>query len=197
MFVFLKRGVLFLAAGCLLGCAYPYETYHDAESFEVVPEACSVMDSSYSTIPCEAGEDGGFLKSRLWSEKEVFEICSLKSEPEINVAGMPLCEGHKRCSDGAMLPPQPCVQPMPMYYGDISATETAEGIVLVHPYTRTEVVCFDLPGKSAVQCANNFRLAGYVLVTDIPQLPAKYDFLKDGTYPGRKWRGGGEYIPRW
>mgnify|MGYP000755094966 FL=1 len=96
-----------------------------------------------------------------------------------------------------MLPYQPCAQPMPTYYGDISATQSAEGILLIHPVTRTQILCYDLPGESAVQCAENFRAAGYVLVTDIPQVSANYDFLRKNTYPTRRWRGGGEVVPRW
>lgn len=187
-----------VAVVCLVGCAYPHERYYEIDDFDEVPLVYDdeVSDPAYSTIPCQEG-DGGFLKSRLWSDKKVYEICSLKSDSKVNSAGRPVCSGKKRCSDEAMLPPQPCTQPMPLYYGDISATETAEGIVLVHPYTRVEVVCFDMPGASAVDCANNFRQSGYVLVTDIPQFSAEYDYLKDGMYPGRKWRGGGEQIPRW
>lgn len=36
----------------------------------------------------------------------------------------------------------------------------------------------------------------YVRITEIPHMAAKYDFLKTGTYPTRRWRNG-ENVPRW
>jgi len=117
--------------------------------------------------------------------------------PEVNVAGVKICPPKKRCRDDGRLPPQPCAQPMPQYYGNVSQEMIADGIVLIHPYTRTQVICLDMPGEGAANCAENFRAAGFVLITDIPQLPAKYDLLKEGTYPTRRWRGKGEVVPRW
>ena len=151
----------------------------------------AVLSAAGCTYPYER------TYTRLWSDKEATEICTLREQPEVGLNGVKVCPNNRKCSDEAMLPYQPCAQPMPTYYGDISATQSAEGILLIHPVTRTQILCYDLPGESAVQCAENFRATGYVLVTDIPQVSANYDFLRKNTYPTRRWRGGGEVVPRW
>lgn len=186
-----KTGVavpaLFAAVFLVAGCTYPYE-----RTYPVLTE-----EEELSALPCQRADSGGFLGTRLWSDKEATEICTLRAQPEVGLNGVKVCPNNRKCSDEAMLPYQPCAQPMPTYYGDISATQSAEGILLIHPVTRTQILCYDLPGESAVQCAENFRAAGYVLVTDIPQVSANYDFLRKNTYPTRRWRGGGEVVPRW
>ena len=179
--------VLFAAVLSAAGCTYPYE-----RTYPVLTE-----EEELSALPCQRADSGGFLGTRLWSDKEATEICTLREQPEVGLNGVKVCPNNRKCSDEAMLPYQPCAQPMPTYYGDISATQSAEGILLIHPVTRTQILCYDLPGESAVQCAENFRAAGYVLVTDIPQVSANYDFLRKNTYPTRRWRGGGEGVPRW
>lgn len=184
-----KTGMIALFAAVLsaAGCTYPYE-----RTYPVLTE-----EEELSALPCQRADSGGFLGTRLWSDKEATEICTLREQPEVGLNGVKVCPNNRKCSDEAMLPYQPCAQPMPTYYGDISATQSAEGILLIHPVTRTQILCYDLPGESAVQCAENFRAAGYVLVTDIPQVSANYDFLRKNTYPTRRWRGGGEVVPRW
>ena len=184
-----KTGMIALFAAVLsaAGCTYPYE-----RTYPVLTE-----EEELSALPCQRADSGGFLGMRLWSDKEATEICTLREQPEVGLNGVKVCPNNRKCSDEAMLPYQPCAQPMPTYYGDISATQSAEGILLIHPVTRTQILCYDLPGESAVQCAENFRAAGYVLVTDIPQVSANYDFLSKNTYPTRRWRGGGEVVPRW
>lgn len=179
--------VLFAAVLSAAGCTYPYE-----RTYPVLTE-----EEELSALPCQRADSGGFLGTRLWSDKEATEICTLREQPEVGLNGVKVCPNNRKCSDEAMLPYQPCAQPMPTYYGDISATQSAEGILLIHPVTRTQILCYDLPGESAVQCAEDFRAAGYVLVTDIPQVSANYDFLRKNTYPTRRWRGGGEVVPRW
>ena len=120
--------------------------------------------------------------------------CKNRRIPNVTAGSLPICPPKLRCPD--RLPPQPCLQPIPSYYGDITQEELAQGIVLIHPYTRTQVLCYDRECESAVDCAQDFRAKGYVLITDIPQQAAKYDFLKPGAYPSRKWRNG-EVHPRW
>lgn len=110
--------------------------------------------------------------------------------------GVKVCPVPERCNSGFRLPPQPCYLPMPTYYSNITQPEIAEGALLIHPYTRAKVLCLYSPSVSVMQCAENYRAKGYVLVTDIPQAPAKYDFLTKGTYPTRKWRNGGAVYPR-
>ena len=177
---------LCFAAAALSGCMYQYE-----RTYPVLTE-----EEELSALPCQRADNGGFLGTRLWSHKEAAEICSLRNQPAIAVDGVAVCAAGRRCSDEAMLPYQPCAQPMPQYYGDLSATQSAEGILLIHPVTRTQILCYDLPNESATQCAENFRAAGYVLITDIPQVTAGYDFLRTNTYPTRRWRNG-ETVPRW
>lgn len=185
--IVLFAAVLFAAVLSAAGCTYPYE-----RTYPVLTE-----EEELSALPCQRADSGGFLGTRLWSDKEATEICTLREQPEVGLNGVKVCPNNRKCSDEAMLPYQPCAQPMPTYYGDISATQSAEGILLIHPVTRTQILCYDLPGESAVQCAENFRATGYVLVTDIPQVSANYDFLRKNTYPTRRWRGGGEVVPRW
>lgn len=122
---------------------------------------------------------------------------SQSGDAYVNAAGVKYCPPQVRCPDEGRLPPQPCAQPMPTYYGNVTSDSVSDGIVLIHPYTRTKVICFDKINQSAEQCAQNFKASGYVLVTDLPQLPARYDLLKEGTYPSRRWRDGGEVVPRW
>lgn len=184
--------ILLISALILSSCMRVYEVAPEDE-----PLLFDKSDhQTVSALPYQRGKSG-FLEQRLWANSETSELYTIMYEPDVNAAGVKLCPANRKCSDEAMLPYQPCAQPMPTYYGDISATQTAEGIVLLHPVTRAQIVCFDYPGQSAVQCAESFKAAGYVLVTDIPSLPAKYDFLKDGSYPGRRYRNGGEHIPRW
>lgn len=123
-------------------------------------------------------------------------ICQQRQAPNVTAGSVPICPPKMRCPDGR-LPPQPCAQPIPSYYMDISQEDLANGIVLIHPYTRTQVLCYDRECESAVDCAQEFRGKGYVLITDLPQQPAQYDFLKAGAYPSRRWRNGGEVHPRW
>ena len=178
-----------LLGSVLLGgaCTYQYE-----RSYPVLSE-----EDELSALPCQNDGYGGFLGTRLWSSKEATEYCTLRQQPQVGLNGLQTCHNNRKCSDEAMLPYQPCAQPMPTYYSDLSATKTAEGVLLIHPVTRTQVLCYDLPGESAAQCAENFRAAGYVLITDVPQVSANYDFLRKNTYPTRRWRNGGEVVPRW
>jgi hypothetical protein len=45
-------------------------------------------------------------------------------------------------------------------------------------------------------CVSRLEHTCYIRLEDIPRFAAKYDFLKTGTYPTRRWREG-EYFPRW
>lgn len=45
-------------------------------------------------------------------------------------------------------------------------------------------------------CAENMSNAGYVRVTDIPKVAAKYDVGPQRGYPARRWREG-DVVPRW
>lgn len=62
--------------------------------------------------------------------------------------------------------------------------------------TRIIVYCYNSATITTEQCAREFENRGYVRLTDIPRLPAEYDYLKSDTYPTRRWRRD-EKIPRW
>lgn len=46
------------------------------------------------------------------------------------------------------------------------------------------------------ECISRLECAGYTQLRNVPTMPAKYDILKKGTYPTRRWRNG-ETVPRW
>ena len=50
--------------------------------------------------------------------------------------------------------------------------------------------------KEVEVCVSRLENSCYVRLEDIPRFAAKYDYLKTGTYPTRRWREG-EYFPRW
>ena len=172
--------VLFAFGAFLSACSS--ETYEDVYGEDIATQELTDCDllSHDANVPCRQ-KDGA--------------ICLPRSQTTVAVNGVPYCPPHKRC--GERLPPQPCAQPMPEYYGNVPESLIEDGVVLIHPYTRTKIICFDRPEQSAQDCALDFQAAGYVLITDLPQLPARYDFLRDGTYPTRRWRGGGEVVPHW
>ena len=126
--------------------------------------------------------------------KEIF--CTWSESEWISRGGLKICPNMRVCSDEELVPYQPCIIPMPKYYNDVNLTEG--DVELIHPYTRKVVLCFDEPGTSVQSCVRKFRNEGYVLITDIPQLPAEYDTIVEGTYPSRKWGGHREQVvPRW
>lgn len=45
-------------------------------------------------------------------------------------------------------------------------------------------------------CVSRLENSCYTRIEDIPRFAAKYDRLKTGTYPTRRWREG-EHFPRW
>lgn len=45
-------------------------------------------------------------------------------------------------------------------------------------------------------CVSRLEMSCYTRLTEIPYMSAKYDLLKRGTYPTRRWRSG-ENVPRW
>ena len=184
----------FLVLGMLNACIgiFGEEEYYYEETDEA-------NDAKYEHCSAIVWDDGGASCARnsgqYTSTGAMTDVYNVPSE--VTVAGVKICPPRNRCPDDGRLPPQPCEQPIPEYYGNVSQEMIEDGIVLIHPYTRTQVICLAMPGDETIDCAQNFRAAGFVLITDIPQLPAKYDFLKGGTYPTRRWRGKGEVVPRW
>lgn len=188
-------GLAVLVSAVLSACMGTTEedVYHDEGTYE----NCSaiVIDESSSCLNGSGQCANPDIVNTNVNSVEPVDVYNLPKE--ITAAGVRICPPRNRCADDGRLPPQPCLQPIPQYYGNVSQEMIEDGIVLIHPYTRAQVICLDMPGEGAVNCVQNFKAAGFVLITDIPQLPAKYDFLKKGTYPTRRWRGKGEVVPRW
>ncbi len=69
-------------------------------------------------------------------------------------------------------------------------------ITLQELNTRVLVNCYKSNYQSAETCAEIFEQRGYVRLKDIPHKPAKFDTLKQNTYPTRRWREG-EITSRW
>ena len=184
--------LVFLVFGLLSACTSWFEedVYHDDTNYE----GCSAVlfDDGVPMCSKSGAQCSGYNTNANTPMTDVYNVPS-----EVTVAGVKICPPRKRCPDDGRLPPQPCEQPVPAYYGNVSMSMIEDGIVLIHPYTRTQVICLDMPGEGTMDCVQNFKAAGFVLITDIPQLPAKYDLLKRGTYPTRRWRGKGEVVPRW
>jgi hypothetical protein len=69
-------------------------------------------------------------------------------------------------------------------------------IALENLKTRVVAYCYSSPSATAQACAERFERRGFVRLEEIPRLTAEYDFLKEGTYPTRRWRNG-EKVSRW
>ena len=207
MFRWQNIGILLISLG-MVSCTYSYseEVYYDNNASAVASEyfdplkdgKCekSVSDKGEEITVCKYG-DG---KSGFWVyEKDVLKVYPQEQiNTDVNSAGLTFCPPKDRCPDDR-LPPRPCIQPIPYYYDNVAQKTLANAVVLIHPYTRAQAVCYDdvYASLETMGCVNHFRARGYVLITDLPQLPAKYDFLRKGTYPTRRWRNGGETVPRW
>lgn len=140
---------------------------------------------------CKSQNDDVYFE---FEQKEV--LCTWSESKWLTKGGLKVCPNNRVCSDEQMVPYQPCVQPMPTYYNDVNLSEG--DVELIHPYTRIVVLCMERNGGDVKACVEKFRDEGYVLITDIPQLPAKYDIIEKGGYPARKWSGNrGQNVPRW
>lgn len=69
-------------------------------------------------------------------------------------------------------------------------------IFLVNQNTGELACCRDNEYTTAEACARALEKECYKRVEDIPYRNSKYDDLKTGTYPTRRWRDG-EKSPRW
>lgn len=50
--------------------------------------------------------------------------------------------------------------------------------------------------EQIAKCIEKLECSGYIRLTEIPYMSAKYDILQKGAYPSRRWRKG-ENVPRW
>ncbi len=152
--------------------------------------ACASRQQETTIIYVECTEDGSVCRSVSAPEQP-------NSTPTMNIDGSKMCSSTNVCPEDQILPPEPCTQPMPTYYSDVTELEKENAIILMHPITRTQIVCYDTFNRQAADCVQNFQTHGYVLITDIPQFSANYDIIQKNTYPTRRWRNGGEIFPRW
>ena len=100
--------------------------------------------------------------------------------------------------------PEPVLPPEPEE--DFSQPEGDFPQVYNNKYDKTEVVLENLNTRVLVFCRGTEfevencvrRLEGscYRRINDIPHMSAKYDKLRRGVYPGRRWHEG-ELVPRW
>ncbi len=61
----------------------------------------------------------------------------------------------------------------------------------------TRVLAFCRGSEQEIEeCVATLEASCYRRISEIPQVAAKYDLLKTGTYPTRRWREG-EKVPRW
>ena len=74
---------------------------------------------------------------------------------------------------------------------------------LQHPWTRQVVYCpaehytlaaNNLMGSS--YCAKFFENGGFEKLQHLTYMPARFDNVREGSYPERRWREG-ERVPRW
>ena len=118
------------------------------------------------------------------------------SSTSYTVNGEKICKNNLMCSDDELPPHRPCNIPMPTHYDNINLSEG--DILLIQPYTRNIVICYERPNLSAYGCAEKFQKEGFTLITDVPQIPAKYDTIVEGNYPSRKWGANkNQTSPRW
>ena len=62
---------------------------------------------------------------------------------------------------------------------------------------QTRVLAYCRGDEEAVDnCIKRLECAGYTQLRNVPTMPAKYDLLRKGSYPTRRWREG-ETVPRW
>ena len=71
----------------------------------------------------------------------------------------------------------------------------ANQVVLENLNTRVLAYCRGTEAEIDA-CVAVLEDSCYVRITEIPHMAAKYDKLKIGTYPTRRWRNG-EDVPRW
>ena len=83
-----KTGMIALFAAVLsaAGCTYPYE-----RTYPVLTE-----EEELSALPCQRADSGGFLGTRLWSDKEATEICTLREQPEVGLNGVKVCPNNRK-----------------------------------------------------------------------------------------------------
>ena len=68
-------------------------------------------------------------------------------------------------------------------------------VVMQNLQTRVLAYCRGNDEQIA-ECIERLECAGYTQLRNVPTMPSKYDALKAGSFPTRRWRNG-ETVPRW
>lgn len=101
------------------------------------------------------------------------------------------CQGDKACKDYWN-----CVESAEDIYIATTPQNVKSTIFLVNQHTGDIACCRDTPTMSAEQCAQALEADCFKRIEEVPYGIAERDFLKEGTYPTRRWREG-ETSPRW
>lgn len=80
-------------------------------------------------------------------------------------------------------------------FPEVGRNKYIEEVILQNQNTGVLAYCRGTEQEIEI-CVSRLENSCYVRLEDIPSFAAKYDYLKTGTYPTRRWREG-EYSPRW
>lgn len=68
-------------------------------------------------------------------------------------------------------------------------------VVMQNLQTRVLAYCRG-NNEQIAECIERLECAGYTQLRNVPTMSSKYDALKAGSFPTRRWRNG-ETVPRW
>ena len=80
-------------------------------------------------------------------------------------------------------------------FPDVERNKYVDEVILENQNTHVLAYCRGTEEEIEI-CVSRLENSCYVRIEDIPRFAAKYDRLKTGTYPTRRWREG-ENFPRW
>ena len=80
-------------------------------------------------------------------------------------------------------------------FPDVERNKYVDEVILENLNTHVLAYCRGTEEEIEI-CVSRLENSCYVRIEDIPRFAAKYDRLKTGTYPTRRWREG-ENFPRW
>lgn len=80
-------------------------------------------------------------------------------------------------------------------FPDVERNKYVDEVILENLNTHVLAYCRGTEEDIEI-CVSRLENSCYVRIEDIPRFAAKYDRLKTGTYPTRRWREG-ENFPRW
>lgn len=180
---------------------------------EDAPQKMTVTRANENIVEEEsvATEKNSSFWSRLWGSSE--EEISIEQEKEIVVSSnMQEVKAENINNKQPAIPEvlQKPVEPdeeciVKMYDYDIEQkyavgekmpkNKHKKQIMLEDLNTRMVVFCRGTEEQMEA-CAENMTYAGYVRISQIPRVAAKYDVAPQRGYPARRWREG-DVVPRW